>query len=379
MKRVWYAIVDYIRESDKLMIFITLATSLFGCVMVLSSTRYTGSTKQFITQLVAVFLGMTAAIVLSGADYKRIMKLWPVVAAIGLIPVFLTFFVGFAPSGTDDKAWLMLPGNITFQPSELLKIAFIVTFTVHIRAVEEEINQFKNLFLLALHGAVPVALIHFQGDDGTAMIFMCIMLCMLFAGGVKPKFFIILFATIIVAIPIIYFVVMNDDQRARVLTLFNPESDLRGIGWQQWRARIALANGGFFGAGLFKGPLTQVAGVPKGYNDFIFVSIGEELGLLGCTAALILLCAMCLRALKVGKLAHDNAGRLMCTGFFAMIAFQTIINVGMATSLLPVIGITLPFFSAGGTSLCCLFLGVGLVLSIYRHRNPRTIYLHDDF
>ena len=379
MKRLWYAIVDYIRESDKLMIFITLATSLFGCVMVLSSTRYTGSTKQFITQIVAVFLGMTAAIVLSGADYKRIMKLWPVVAAIGLIPVILTFFIGFAPQGTDDKAWLMLPGNITFQPSELLKIAFIVTFTVHIRAVEEEINKFKNLFLLALHGAAPVALIHVQGDDGTAMIFMCIMLCMLFAGGVKPKYFIILFAAVIVAIPIIYFVIMNDDQRARIITLFNPESDLRGIGWQQWRARIALANGGFFGTGLFKGPLTQVAGVPKGYNDFIFVSIGEELGLLGCTAALILLCAMCLRALKVGKLAHDNAGRLMCTGFFAMIAFQTIINVGMATSLLPVIGITLPFFSAGGTSLCCLFLGVGLVLSIYRHRNPRTIYLHDDF
>ena len=172
---------------------------------------------------------------------------------------------------------------------------------------------------------------------------------------------------------------MNDDQRARVLTLFNPESDLQGIGWQQWRARIALANGGVFGTGLFKGPLTQVAGVPKGYNDFIFVSIGEELGLLGCLAVLMLLGGMCLRALRVGKLAHDNAGRLICTGFFAMIAFQTIINVGMSLSLLPVIGITLPFFSAGGTSLCCLYLGVGLVLSIYRHRNPHTIYLHDDF
>ena len=379
MKRIWYSIVDYIRESDKLMIFITLAASLYGCLMVLSSTRYTGSTRQFITQLVGVCLGMMAATLLSIIDYRRLMRIWPIVAAIGLIPVILTFFIGFAPSGTDDKAWLMLPGNITFQPSELLKIAFIVTYATHIKAVQEDINSFKNLFLLAMHGAVPVGLIHLQGDDGTAIIFMCIMLSMLYAGGVKARYFIILFAAIVVAIPIIYFVVMNDDQRARVLTLFNPESDLQGIGWQQWRARIALANGGFFGAGLFKGPLTQVAGVPKGYNDFIFVSIGEELGLLGCFATLLLLSGMCLRSLKIGKIAHDNSGRLICTGFFAMIAFQTIINVGMSTSLLPVIGITLPFFSAGGTSLCCLFLGVGLVLSVYRHRNPRTIYLHDNF
>lgn len=379
MKRIWYSIVDYIRESDKLMIFITLAASLYGCVMVLSSTRYTGSTKQFVTQLAAVCLGMTVAIIISGVDYKRIMRIWPVAAAVGLIPVILTFFIGYAPSGTDDKAWLMLPGNISFQPAELLKIAFIITYAVHIKAVQEDINSFKNLFLLALHGGAPIVLIHFQGDDGTAIIFMCIMLSMLFAGGVKVRYFVILFTLVVIAIPIIYFLVMNDDQRARILTLFNPESDLQGIGWQQWRARIALANGGIFGAGLFKGPLTSVAGVPKGYNDFIFVSIGEELGLLGCLAALLLLCGMCLRSLKVGKLAHDNAGRLICTGFFAMIAFQTIINVGMSLSLLPVIGITLPFFSAGGTSLCCLYLGVGLVLSIYRHRNPHTIYLHDDF
>ena len=193
MKRIWYSIVDYIRESDKLMIFITLAASLYGCVMVLSSTRYTGSTKQFITQLAGVCLGMTVAIIISGVDYKRILRIWPLIAAVGLIPVILTFFIGYAPSGTDDKAWLMLPGNISFQPAELLKIAFIITYAVHIKAVQEDINSFKNLFLLALHGGAPIVLIHFQGDDGTAIIFMCIMLSMLFAGGVKSRYFVMLF------------------------------------------------------------------------------------------------------------------------------------------------------------------------------------------
>ena len=379
MKRLWYRVADYIRESDKLTIFLCMAASLYGCLMVLSATRYTGSVKQFVTQLVSVILGVTIAVIVSGIDYKRLIRFWPAAAIIGLVPVALTFFIGYAPSGTDDKAWLMLPGNISFQPAELLKIAFIITFATHLKATKEQINEFKTMFLLAVHGAIPVIIIHEQGDDGTAVVFLCIMLVMMYAAGVKVRYFIILMIAAVAALPLIYFVVMNDDQRARVLTLFNPESDLLGIGWQQWRARIALANGGWFGRGVFRGPLTRTAGVPKGYNDFIFASIGEELGFFGCVAALLLLSAICIRALRVGKLAHDTAGRMICTGFFAMIAAQAIINVGMCLSLLPVIGITLPFFSAGGTSLCCLYLGVGLVLSIYRHRNPRTIYLHDNY
>lgn len=379
MKRIWYAIADYLRESDKIMLVITVITSLYGCVMVLTATRYTGSTKQFITQCVAVLIGMAAAIAISGIHYKRLAKHWLIIAIVCLIPVILTFFIGFAPQGTDDKAWLMLPGGITFQPAELLKIAFIITFSVHANAVKEDINSFKNLFLLCVHGGAPVLLIHMQGDDGTAIIFVCIMLCILFAAGVKLRYFIIALAAVVIAVPLVYYLVMNDDQRARVINLFNPEADIKGIGFQQYRARIAFANGGLFGTGLFKGPLTKVSGVPKGYNDFIFATIGEELGFLGCFSCLTLLSAMSIRSLRVGHLAHDNTGKFICTGFFAMITFQSVINVGMSVSLLPVIGVTLPFFSAGGTSLCCLFLGVGLVLSVYRHRNPRTMYLHDDF
>jgi rod shape determining protein RodA len=166
---------------------------------------------------------------------------------------------------------------------------------------------------------------------------------------------------------------------ARKFNMFNVEADLLGAGWQQWRGRVALSGGGFFGQGLFKGHLTQMgpAGVPEGYNDFIFVSIGEELGFVGCMAVVLLLCLVCLRSLNVAKETRKLSGKLICVGFFSMIFAQTTINLGMCLSILPVIGITLPFFSAGGTSLACLYLGVGEVLSVYRHRNSRMLYLHD--
>ena len=150
-----------------------------------------------------------------------------------------------------------------------------------------------------------------------------------------------------------------------------------GTTFQQYRGRMALANGGFWGQGLFQGSLTQSEGVPEGQNDFIFVSIGEELGFIGCMLVLILLAAIALRAIRIARNCNKNSGKIMCVGFFGMMLAQIIMNIGMCVALLPVIGVTLPFFSAGGTSLMCMYLGVGLVLSVYKHRNTRTLYLRD--
>jgi len=375
MRSIFAAIADYIRECDKWLVLLCSGATLFGCVAVLSS----GSTNQFIVQFAAMFLGLTISIVVSKIDYLIYKKFWPLCALVGLVPVFLTFFIGFAPDGTDDKAWLMLPGNISFQPAELLKIMFIITFSLHLSGVKEKVNKLGHLLLLCLHGAFPVVLIHFQGDDGTAIVFLVIFLVMMFIAGVKIRFFVTAFLALAVAVPIAYFYILNDDQKTRILSLFSLESDLLGSGWQQWRGRIAFANGGLGGAGLFEGDLVQSGGIPEGYNDFIIASIGEELGFIGVLLAFVLLSAICIRILKVGHIARDDMGVYICAGVFAMILAQIIINLGMCLSLLPVIGVTLPFFSAGGTSLCCLFCGVGLVLSVYLHKSSRTLYLHDEY
>ncbi len=378
MKGLFSRIADYIREVDKLMLFLCLITTSFGCVAVLSATRYTGSLKQFFMQAAAMVMGTVAAVVISLVDYKSILKRWYFILAGGMIPVLLTFVIGFGPVGTDDKAWLNL-GITTFQPSELLKACFIISFSMHLSAVKDKINELGTLIFVCFHGAIPVALIHFQGDDGTALVFAIIILCMLWAVGLHYKYFIILFSTLLLAAPIIYFFVMNPDQQARINTMFDIEADILGDGWQQYRGRLALSYGGFWGQGFMQGALTQQGpmGIPEGYNDFIFVTIGEELGFAGAFLAVLLIAVIAFRALYVAKQTANTSGKLICVGFFGWIMAQTVINLGMCLSVLPVIGVTLPFFSAGGTSLSCLFLGVGLVLSVYMHRNSRTVYLHE--
>lgn len=376
MGRFWGKIADFIRETDKILLVLCVFASCYGCLAVFSATRYMDTLRPVLVQGISMIIGICAAVVISMFDFETFIRRWYFAAAVGIIPVILTFFIGFAPEGTDDKAWLDL-GITTFQPSELMKICFIITFAMHLTAVKPNINKLKNLIPVCLHGAFPVLLIHFQGDDGTALVFAIMVLCMLFAAGVSWKYFLTAGIAAVIASPLVYFLVMDDAQRTRIISLFDIESDVQGATYQQYRGRMALANGGFLGQGLFRGDLTQIGGVPEGQNDFIFVSIGEELGFLGCLAVLLILAAICLRCIYIARECRKESGKLICVGFFSMLFAQVLINVGMCIALMPVIGVTLPFFSAGGTSLLCLYLGVGLVMSVYMHRNSRTIYLHD--
>lgn len=376
MGRIMARIADFIRETDKLMVILCVAATSYGCLAVYSATRYLDTLRPLLVQLVGMVIGIVAAIVISGIDFEKFSKYWYLFAILGVIPVILTFFIGWAPEGTDDKAWLDL-GFTTFQPSELLKICFIITFATHLSHIKVNINKLKTLIPVCLHGMFPVLLIHFQGDDGTALVFAVMVLCMMWAAGVSWKYFVLAFTALVACSPIIYFVIMNDEQRTRLVNMFDIESDIMGATYQPYRGRMALANGGFRGQGLFNGSLTQVGGVPEGQNDFIFVSIGEELGFLGCMAVLILLAAIGFRAISIARNCNKQSGKIMCIGFFGMLLAQIIMNVGMCIAVLPVIGVTLPFFSAGGTSLICMYLGVGLVLSVYKHRNTRTLYLRE--
>lgn len=376
MRHLMARIADYFREADKIILILSLFASLYGVFAVFSATYYMESYRSAVTQFAAMIMGLGAAVIISTIDYEHMTKRWYLVALIGLIPVFLTFFIGIAPEGTDDKAWLDL-GITTFQPSELLKICFCITFGVHLKKIKPNINKLKYLIPLVCHGAFPVLLIHFQGDDGTALVFAFMVLFMMWAGGVSWKYFLMAFITAALASPFLYFFVMNDDQRKRIGVIFDITADIKDIGYQQWRGRMALANGGLTGQGFLKGDLTQAGAVPESYNDFIFVSIGEEFGFLGLIVVMLLLAAICLRCIRVARICTNDTGKYICVGIFAMIFAQSVINIGMCTSVLPVIGVTLPFFSAGGTSLLCLFLGIGMVVNVYIHRNSRTIYLRD--
>jgi len=378
VRHLFAKFADFVRESDKVLLSLLFLAAGYGCMAVFSATHYMESLRPFLVHSFCLVAGFGVILAVSLFEYDRYTKYWPLFAVLGIVPVILTFFIGFAPEGTDDKAWLDL-GITTFQPSELLKICFVITFSTHLAKAGKDINKIKTLIPIGIHGAIPVVLIHLQGDDGTALVFAVMVVLMLWSAGVSWKYFVAAFSSLLVASPIIYFFIMNDTHRERLKNMFDIDADIKGVGWQQYRGRQALANGGLFGQGYLNGDLTQIgkSGVPEGHNDFIFVTIGEELGFFGCLAVIIILGAICIRCLQVAKLSTKNEGRYICVGIFAMLFAQIVINIGMCTSITPVIGVTLPFFSAGGTSLLCLFLGIGLVLNVYMHRNSRTIYLRD--
>lgn len=374
MGKFFEKIADYIRETDKVLMILCTVACVFGSVVILSATFSDSGWQKCGVQLIGTFLGLALAIVISLFDYKTFLKFWYIPAGFALVLVLLTFWFGYAPSGTDDKAWLALPFNQSIQPSELLKVGFIISFTAHVSKIKHKTFKIWDVLLLCVHGAIPVLLIHFQGDDGSAIVLFCIFVAMLFTTGVKLRYFAIAGGALAVAVPIMWFFVLNIEQKSRVLALINPEM-YEDIIYQQFRGETAIGSGGLFGFGLFKGPYVQNGNIPLGYNDFIFASVGEELGFIGCMAVILILSLVCIRIIHDGRIARDNFGKIICAGVFAMIFSQSVINIGMCLSILPVIGVTLPFFSAGGTSIVCLFLGIGLVLSVYKNRNKKALIL----
>lgn len=378
MKIVFRSLKNFIKETDKILLLFCIAASIFGCVCVWSATLQSKPEdaqfpRDFVVMTVAVIGGIIAAIIISMIDYEFILKLWPVIAVFCIGIMLITFKFGIAPPGRPDaRTWLKIAGGkIFFQPSELVKIGFIITFGAHLEKLKGNINHPFSLLQLGIHALIPVALVIKSGDLGSALVFMIIAVVMLYVAGLHWGFFLGGGLLAIAAAPLAWMFLLGNIQKSRFLALVYPELYPNVI-YQQERGIAAIGGGGLTGQGLFNGTLTQQRnGIPESQNDMIFTVIGEELGLVGCVIALLLLTFIVIRIAGTGK--HDRVGntKVMCYGVAAMIAGQVIINVGMCLMLLPVIGITLPFFSAGGSSNICLYFAIGLILSFYRYNQQR--------
>ncbi|MBE6835007.1 MAG: hypothetical protein E7515_02000 [Ruminococcaceae bacterium] len=378
MKKIFPFIRNFIKETDKLLLGLCFLASAFGCLMVFSATRFKLEEGQFISRdaLVmglAVLAGIVIALIISAIDYEVVVKLWPIVAAVSVVLMLLLFVIGVGPNERSDaKTWIPL-GPVYFQPSELLKIAFLITFSIHLDFLKEKINKIKSIILLGIHAMIPVGLVAVSGDMGSAVVFVIITIFMLFSAGLHWGYFAGGVVLVAAVSPLVWLYGFSTIQRERFLALIYPDL-YPDIIYQQERGMNALGSGGFFGQGLFKGVYTQGGLVPERENDMIFSVIGEELGFVGCAAALLLLVLIAVEILRVGKKSRDDATRYMCAGMAAIIIGQVIINIGMVLKFLPVIGITLPFFSAGGSSNLCIYIGIGLILSIYRYNQTRDAY-----
>lgn len=358
------------KETDKIFLLICLLLSAFGTVLVASATHSTDDgaflSRDAKVMVLALMLGIAACLVISFIDYDIIIKLWPIIAAGVLFLMLLLIPFGVAPSGREDaRSWLQITDKLYLQPSELLKIGFIITFSKHLSVVKNDLSSVKNVFLLCVHAMIPIALVVYTGDMGSALIFMMMFVGMMFIAGVHWLYFPLGIVAVGAALPVVWYKVFDDIQRNRILALFDPSSYPNEI-YQQQQASNAMREGGFFGAGLFKGAYTQSGSVPESANDMIFSVVCEETGLIGAFLLLLLFALLAIRIAYVAKRSNNFSAAMLCFGVMFMIIAQVAINIGMCLKLLPIIGITLPFISAGGSSVISLYLAVGLVLSVYR-------------
>ena len=355
------------RQTDKLLLGLCIILSLFGALMVSTATWDGGGifSRDTVVMLIALALGATACLIISLIDYDIIYKLWPVIAGGCLFIMLLLIPFGVAPDGRSDATSWLKVGPLFVQPSEFLKIAFIITFSLHLSKVKNDLVSLRNVFGLCFHAAVPVLLVIGTGDMGSALIFLCMFIGMMYIAGVHWLYFPAGALTVLAASPFIWLKVFSDIQRNRILALLNPDNYPDEI-WQQSQALNAIKAGGFTGTGLFKGDYTHSGLVPECENDMIFSVVCEEFGFIGAFVLLFLFGALAYRIIKIGKRSRNYAAEIMCYGVAFMLMAQVIVNIGMCLMFLPVIGITLPFISAGGSSTVCLYLSIGLVMSVYR-------------
>ncbi|MCI6890304.1 MAG: FtsW/RodA/SpoVE family cell cycle protein [Ruminococcus sp.] len=327
------------------------------------------------TQIISALMGLFAALVISLINYKKLARLWFLYVPVSVVLVLLTF-TGLGYKRADDQAWLNL-GFIQIQPSEVLKLAFILSFAYHLSRVEENMNKPVHMALLCLHGLVPIALVGGQGDYGTAIVFGFIFAAMIISAKISWKYLAAAPVLLAAALVFLWNFVLKSDHKNRIEVLLHPGTDPEGLEYQQDLGLAALNKGGFLGIGLF-GDKNEYISVPEIHNDFILSYAGMVFGFVGAVGLLAILAYICLKILADSRIAKDNLGKFICMGTFGLILAHCIMNIGMVLKVMPVIGIPLPFLSAGGTAMVSMYVAIGLVLSTYTHSNKKYNVFYEE-
>lgn len=351
---------------DAILLSITLCCVVFGILAIKSAVKtYDGGSASFvIIQSVAAIAGFFAMAIVSKIDYRkydRFTKLIYVLCTLFLIAVLI---FGTGREDTGSKSWIRF-GPIGIQPSEIVKIGFIITFSNAVSKCGDELNKFKNIVKLIFHALTFIFLIMLQPDFGTTMVFIIVFAGILFAAKISWKYIVGTGILVSSAIPILW-QFLAEYQKNRIRVLFNPESDPLNAGYHVMQSKIAIGSGGFIGKGIGQGTQTQLGYLPAKHTDFIYSVIGEEMGFIGCLLVAVLLFSLVIRCIYIAKNSEDKFGSYICIGVACMFLAHTFENIGMCVGLMPVTGIPLPFFSYGGSSILTNLIAVGLVCSVRR-------------
>ena len=375
MKRFFLWLGRYLKQTDKVLLILCLLASTYGIVLIASVTGGFSSSSTII-QIVATVLGVGLFILFSSfdtdtlTDNARLLFILSVLFLLTLIP----FGEGYDDTG--NRAWLRF-GRIGIQPAELIKVTYAITLAKVFVSAREKHGINSPLTILktaAVFGVLFVLIVVISSDLGSALIYLFMFIVLLFAAGVSLWWFAAGAGALVAIAPLLWNFVLRTDQKDRIMAPYFPSVDTSGLGilWQTNQSKAAIANGGFIGQGLFHGTMTQSGSVPQQYTDFIFTAAAEELGFIGCIAVAVILLLIIARCVYVGIKSNYSMGYLLCFVFGAMLLSQMLINIGMCLGLTPVVGLTLPFFSYGGSSVITSYAAMGIVAGIKMRPKPES-------
>ena len=379
MRRLLQKIWTVFRKGDLILLLLCLVASAFGCLCIASATNHRGFTHYVLIQGAAIALGVICYVAVSAIDLDFVSEHRFVLAVFNLFLLVLLI-----PFGVDfdsgNKSWLDLPGvPVSIQPAEICKITFVLIMASVMASHQQRISSWKSVLAIVFHTVLLVGTnIAISKDAGVSLIFVFIFIGMAFAGGVSLLWFLGGAGFLVAAAPLIWTKVMTNRQRLRILVLFDPSIDPMGLDerYHSMRSLRSLTGGGLMGQGPFNGNRTQIGALPAQHTDYIFSAIGEEMGYVGCIVVLLLLLAIVVRVIQVGTRSQNYLRRMVCFGAAAALIFQICSNVGMCIGVTPVIGLTLPFISYGGSSIVSLYAMLGLVSGVYARPAPRSHELY---
>lgn len=365
----------YIRNAfarlDKPVLIFSMLITLMSLLTIYSARENFGISK-LIMQLAMTIVGICAILVLVNIDYRIFVERYSVILWIVSIALLgITLIIGDTGANgtvTTNRSWLTILNiggrKFQIQPSEFVKIAFIISFSKHVSSVKKNINKLKALIPLGIHAGAIVGLILLSGDLGVALVYVGIIAIMLAFAGLSKWYFIGAGAGVVALFPLVW-PLLSTYQQKRILIGFQPELDPTGYGFQPLLSLKAISAGGIFGRGMDTGGYYEI--LPASHTDFIFSTYCEMFGFVGAIVFLVVLIAIIVRIINIGKNCKHEFGSFICIGIAGMFIVQSVMNIGMCLAMLPVIGITLPFMSYGGSSMLALYIAMGLVHAIGAH------------
>jgi len=351
------------QNFDWTLMMLVLSICAIG-ILNIYSAGYAAGERQipfYLKQIQWIILGLIIMMVIFFIDYRLIIKGAYVIYGISIALLALVYIYGYTMHGS--QRWLAF-GGFVFQPSEVMKLTIIIALARYFDDHKSnEPYKLKELFVPFLIVIAPFLLILKQPDLGTALIIMIIFVSIIFFVGVNWKSFFIALAGGLVFIPIGW-LFLKDYQKERLITFFNPEKDPLGAGYHIIQSMIAVGSGGFFGKGFLNGSQTQLKFLPEQQTDFVFSVFAEEWGFIGGMVLIIMFMSLILWGLKIALHARDLLGTIIAFGITALISWEVFINIGMVLGILPVVGISLPFLSYGGSAMASLMTAIGLLMNI---------------